>query len=201
MSPAQRENLRTVFFAVVLAMTFRTGVAQAYVVEGPSMEPTVFEGERLMVFRGAYGLSLPFVTHSVVSWSEPSVGDVVVVTSPLDGEDLVKRVIGVPGDVIEIREGVVFRNAEPFSVAEEGECALERQIDPSATCVLLSESTASRVWLTSLSDPTDVSSMPPVEVPPGHVFVLGDHRDRSNDSRRLGPIPASRLRGRVLFVE
>lgn len=200
----RREGWGTFVFALLLALSFRTGVAQAYVVEGPSMEPTVREGERVVALRCAYGLSLPFVTDAVATWASPAVGDVVIVESPAaDRADLLKRVVGVAGDVIAIEDGVVTRNGVPFQASVEGPCDPAREIDPSAECTLTRErdDTGARSWLTSRSDARVRDTMAPLRVPEGHVFVLGDHRDRSNDSRSLGPIPVTRVRGRVLFVE
>jgi signal peptidase I len=199
-----RENVGTFVVALVLALSFRVGVAQAYEVDGPSMEPTVFQGERVVALRCAYGLSLPLVTDAVLSWSSPTVGDVVIIESPAeDRADLVKRVVGVAGDVISIEDGIVMRNGEPFESAALGPCDPSREIDPSADCVLTREQDdrRERSWLTSRSQPSVLDSMAPVVVPEDHVFVMGDHRDRSNDSRHLGPIPVTRVRGRVLFVE
>jgi signal peptidase I len=202
--PTTRDNIATFVLALVAALSFRTGVAQAYEVDGPSMEPTVFQGERVVALRCAYGLSVPFVTDAVVMWSTPAVGDVVIVESPAaDRADLVKRVVGVAGDVISIENGVVMRNGEPFRSVVEGRCDPSRELDPSADCTLAREQddTGTRSWLTSRSQPSALESMAPLEVPEGHVFVMGDHRDRSNDSRYLGPIPVTRVRGRVLFVQ
>lgn len=199
-----RENVGTFVLALALALSFRTGVAQAYEVDGPSMEPTVFQGERVVALRCAYGLSLPFVTDAVTMWSSPAVGDVVIIESPAeDRADLVKRVVGVAGDVISIEDGVVMRNGEPFATAVEGTCDPRRELDPSVDCMLTREhdDAGARSWLTSRSQPSSLDSMTPIQVPEGHVFVMGDHRDRSNDSRRLGPIPVTRVRGRVLFVQ
>jgi signal peptidase I len=199
-----RENVGTFVVALVLALSFRVGVAQAYEVDGPSMEPTVFQGERVVALRCAYGLSLPLVTDAVLSWSSPTVGDVVIIESPAeDRADLVKRVVGVAGDVISIEDGIVMRNGEPFESAALGPCDPSREIDPSADCVLTREQDdrRERSWLTSRSQPSVLDSMAPVVVPEDHVFVTGDHRDRSNDCRHLGPIPVTRVRGRVLFVE
>lgn len=197
-----RGGAKTVVLAIVLAFGARIGIAQAYEVDGPSMEPTVFQSERLIVARCAYGLSLPWLEESLVRWGMPRPGDVVIVQSPRDGLDLVKRVIGVPGDRVEIRDGVIHRNGVAIAQDDVGACDPARQLDPDPTCRVYEESLEddARRWRISRSA-LDLDDLPEVEVPEGHVFVVGDHRDRSNDSRYFGPVPASRLRGRVLFVD
>ena len=195
------DNVRTVVLALLLAFGVRIGIAQAYVIDGPSMEPTLFQDERVVVARCAYGLSIPFVENALVRWADPAIGHVVIIQSPADGEDLVKRVVGLPGDLLEIREGILFRNGEPAERIDRGPCDVDRQIDLDPSCHVFEEHLdgAGR-WQTSGSGSLgDV--MPPTRVPADQVFVMGDHRDRSNDSRFFGPIPMSRLRGRVLFVD
>lgn len=199
-----RGGVKTIALAVALAFGARIGIAQAYEVDGPSMEPTVFQSERLFVARCAYGLSLPWLEESLVRWGLPRPGDVVIVQSPRDGLDLVKRVIGVAGDVIEIRGGVIHRNGVAITQDDAGSCDPARQLDPDPTCRVFEESLELggdvRRWRISRSA-LDLDDLPAVEIPEGHVFVIGDHRNRSNDSRYFGPVPASRLRGRVLFVD
>ncbi|HJL14306.1 MAG TPA: signal peptidase I [Sandaracinaceae bacterium LLY-WYZ-13_1] len=202
-STSVREVAKTIGLAVVIALGVRVGIAQAYQVDGPSMEPSLVTGERLFVLRAAYGLSVPFRTEALAVWAAPAPGDVVVVESPADGLDLVKRVIGVPGDVVEVRGGVVFRNGAPLAQRDLGPCDPARHGRVDAGCHAYRETLGERSWTTSRSVvggglDEDVA---PVRVPAGHVYVMGDHRDRSNDSRYFGPVPLSHLRGRVLFVD
>ena len=197
--------MKTVVLALGLAFGVRIGIAQAYEIDGPSMEPTMFQDERVLVARCAYGLSLPFLEETLLSWSTPSPGDVVIVQSPRDGLDLVKRVIGVPGDRIEVRSGVIFRNGEAIDQREVSECDPGRQLELDPSCRVYEESLrlpdgGERRWRVSRSA-LDSDTVPEVVVPEGQVFLVGDHRDRSNDSRSFGPVPASRLRGRVLMVD
>ena len=191
------DHVRTVLIAIVLAMCIRTGFAQAYVVEGPSMEPTLDDGQRVLVVKYPFGLTLPAAEEALVTWSEPEAGDVVIFGSPLDGTDLVKRVVGVPGDIIEIRDDAVFRNGQPLATGRVGDCRTPTGI----ACEWREERLGEVAWQTRFDADALPETHPPQMVPPGHVFVLGDHRDRSNDSRFFGTVPTTRLRGRVAFLD
>lgn len=196
-------TVRTIGLAVAIALGARVGIAQAYQVDGPSMEPSLVNGQRLLVLRAAYGLSVPGRSDAVAMWGTPAPGDVVVVESPSDGLDLVKRVIGVEGDVVAVRAGVVYRNGEPLEQIDVGPCDPARHREIDAGCRVFVERLGDRTWTTSRSIFWSglVDELPPLEVPPGHVFVMGDHRDHSNDSRSFGPIPVRHLRGKVLLVD
>lgn len=196
------ENTKSLALAIVLALGVRVGIAQAYEVDGPSMEPSLVSGQRLLVLRAAYGLSLPGIDEAVALWDLPEAGDVVIVRSPMDGLDLVKRVIGLPGDEIEVRAGVIWRNGEPVPQAVLGACDPARHASVDQGCEVIEEEIDGRRWRTSRSTLDSVfADVMPVQVPEGYVFVMGDHRDRSNDSRAFGPVSATRLRGRVLLVD
>lgn len=191
--------------AAVVVLGVRTGIALAYEVDGPSMEPTLRSGERLLVARCAYGLSIPYVREALAIWALPDRGSIVILQSPVEPVDLVKRVIGLPGDVVEIRDDVVWLDGEPLVRREIGPCEADRQLHRDPSCRIFEERLGDKVWRTSRrrdpEDPEPTESHPPIIVPPGHLYVLGDHRDESNDSRYFGPVPVSHLRGRVLFVD
>lgn len=201
--PTWLATAKTIGLAVAIALGARVAVAQAYQVEGPSMEPSLVSGQRLLVLRAAYGLSVPGRSEAVAMWSTPAPGDVVVVESPADGLDLVKRVIGVPGDVVALRGGVVYRNGAPLHRIDLGPCDPDRHRDLDIGCHVFVERLGERSYRTSRSilRSSVADDVPPTEVPPGHVFVMGDHRDRSNDSRAFGPIPVQYLRGKVLLID
>jgi signal peptidase I len=201
-TPARRrwEGVRTVLLALLIGFGVRVGIAEAYVVEGPSMEPTLTDHERVWVAKYAYGLSVPGVTEQVATWAAPMPGDVVIVNSPMDDLDLVKRVIGVGGDRIAIRDGRIYRNGELVPEHMVGPCDPSAMLEADPTCEIFEESMNGRSYQTSRS-PDSVDYDLTVEVPSGHVFVMGDHRDRSNDSRTFGPVPFNRLRGRVMGLD
>lgn len=162
---------------------------EAYEADGPSMQPTLLHGDRFIVDRGAYGLRLPGMDRPVASWGTPSPGDVLVVRSPFDGIDIVKRVIAVGGDEVEIRDDEVYLNGrsltrQPYRTDGEERTAVEGVGD--------------REWSVTASRFTPPERHGPVTVTHGEIFVLGDHRDRSNDSRYIGGVPLENIIGRAV---
>ncbi len=191
-------NLKTIGGAVLLALVIRTIFFEAFEIEGPSMEPTLLNGDRVVVAKFVYGLFLPLARQSAVTWGKPELGDVVIIKSPADNVDIVKRVIGLPGDTIAFRSSAVYRNGQPMKAVDEGACNKGRGRQKAPAC---------RVFATEVGQvPFRISGVPlmqnrePVRVPELHVYVLGDHRDSSNDSRSIGVIPFDRLKGKALAI-
>jgi len=196
------ENSRTIGGAVLVALLLRVSVVEAYVIEGPSMEPGLLNGDRVFVAKYPYGLSSPFRAESLVQWGAPRLREVVVLNSPADPIPIIKRVVGVAGDVIEVRADVVYRNGEALPQHVLGRCTEGTGAEGAAgdACRWYASEVGGRSFRTSRARPG--FDAPPVRVPADHVYVLGDHRDMSNDSRNpaLGPIPVARIRGRGLFI-
>lgn len=197
-------NVKTIVGAIALALFIRIVFFEAFAIDGPSMEPSLLNGDRVVVAKYPYGLFLPFSREAILTWGSPEVGDVVIVKSPQDEEDIVKRVIGVAGDTVSMVDGQVFRNGEAVPTVEVGVCEEDSQkvVDPE--CRVYEETVGERSWHTSHADlgfaARDLANWAPVTVPDGHIVVLGDHRDQSNDSRRIGLIPLSRVKGHALFI-
>jgi signal peptidase I len=190
-------NIKTIAGAVILALLIRTVLFEAFEIEGPSMEPTLLNGDRVVVAKFLYGLFLPLTSESVFNWSVPHLGDVVIIKSPADNVDIVKRVVGLPGDRMSITDGIVYRNGAALPVRDIGPCVKGRG----------SHNVGCRVWESSVDGKTfTISGVPTWQtrgvftVPDKHVYVLGDHRDSSNDSRTIGPIPINRLKGKALAM-
>jgi signal peptidase I len=154
-----------------------------------SMVPTMSVGDVLFVNRLAYNFHLPFVsTAEVVRWSTPARGDIIVFNAPpqiSSWETLyIKRVAAVAGDTIQVRDQRIILNGKPLTYMDEtGLAALETLGD-----------TKHRVHLA----PNHLANFGPVVVPAGHVFVMGDNRDNSADSRVWGPLALERVRGQAV---
>lgn len=195
-----RSNARTISGAVVLAILMRITIVEAFEIEGPSMEPTLLNGDRVVVTKFSYGLYIPFMDDALANWGTPEAGNVVIVKSPADNIDIVKRVIGVPGDRIEIREDVIYRNGAAVPQRSLGECKVDEELDVMPGCEWVEESLGGKTYRTSHSIVSAPFDLDEVTVPPGHVFLMGDHRDRSNDSRFFGMVPVTRIKGRALAI-
>lgn len=198
-----RSNVKTIVSAVALAILIRIVIFEAFEIEGPSMQPTLLNVDRVIVAKCLYGLFLPRMNEAVLNWGHPDQGDVVIVRSPADEQDIVKRVIGVPGDVVEVVDDHPIVNGRRLLVRSAGACVAEEQKDVDDSCRLYEERHGDHTYLVSHgSDAHGLANIPRQTVPPGHVFVMGDHRDESNDSRNssVGMIPFTRLKGPALFI-
>ncbi len=199
------ELLRTLLTVAAIALTVRFAIIQPYRIEGPSMEPTLLDGDQVFVAKYAYGFFPPFAHHALIHWADPKLGDVVILNSPMDGKDIVKRVVGVAGDTIEVRDFAVWRNGHPLQREVVGPCEHET-LYPGPCMVYRERLNGSDYEVSRRPGPplqtggAPYASYPPTKVPAGHVFVMGDHRDHSNDSRAIGVIPVERIAGKVLFV-
>ena len=194
-----KANVKTIGGAVLLAILIRIVIFEAFEIEGPSMEPTLLNGDRVVVAKFRYGLYLPFQQSASLTWGTPNRGDVVIVNSPEDIA-IVKRVIGLPGDTIEIRDNVVHVNGEPIAIEDLGRCDDGYQQETASTCHWFRESFGEHTWRISRNLAGPPTNHPRLEVPEGHIYILGDHRDRSNDSRFFGPVHQSRVKGQALLI-
>lgn len=183
-----RENKQLLLF-IVLMFTFRSSFADWYDVPTGSMKPTIVEGDRILVNKMAYRLELPFTDISVMETGSPQRGDIVVFNSKAADNRLVKRVIGIPGDVVTLVDNRLIINGHKLDY-EQTQDLITETIDGQSHVMQLTPST------------TDRHSFGPVTVPKEHLLVLGDNRNHSADSRYYGFIPQAELLGkatRVLF--
>jgi signal peptidase I len=197
-----REWLRPLLVVAIVLGSFRSAVADWNDVPSGSMEPTILPGDRVFVNKLAYDLKVPFTTWPLAQWADPSRGDVVVLFSPYDGRRLVKRVVGIPGDVIEVRGQRLRVNGSPASyVALPLPQAEADGLEGLPLQSLSLEGVGGRthgVMTTARSGPG--SNAGPLTVPPGSYFLMGDHRDNSFDSRFWGFAKRNVIVGRASRV-
>ncbi|MEM7137753.1 MAG: signal peptidase I [Myxococcota bacterium] len=197
-----KSNLLTIGGALILAIFIRITLFEAFAIDGPSMEPTLLDGDRVVVAKYPFGLFLPFTHEAMFNWGGPDPGDVIILHSPADNEDIVKRVIGVGGDEILIRGGKIYRNGEVLETLEVGPCLRDEQKNIDSSCMIYEETVDGVAHRMSHSKHDFPLDRLPVRIPEGHVYVLGDHRDSSNDSRNplIGAVENSRIKGKALFI-
>lgn len=173
-----REYFEAITLAVALALFIRTFAVQAFKIPSGSMLPTLLVGDHLLVNKLVYGLRIPFAEKRVLQVFAPQRGDVVVFVYPENrNQDFIKRVQGVPGQKIEIRDKVLYVDDEvaddPYGYFDEGVPLRPR-------------------WRGD--------NMGPIVVPEGEVFVMGDNRDHSHDSRFWGTVPIDDILGKAFIL-
>lgn len=186
-----------IVLAVVLVACLSLGF---YRLAGESMAPGLHTGDVVFVNKASYGLVIPFVNRAVLSWSTPEPGEVVLVALPRPEGDLVvfKRVAGGPGDRVEVTAGRLVLNGKPARYMPLSRLTV-RKWSSEAGARYEAETFADRPHQVVYGVPGGTpapSGM--ITVPPDHVFVIGDSRDNSRDSREVGPLPRSRILGRYV---
>lgn len=171
-----REYAEAIFIALLLALFIRTFVVQAFKIPSGSMIPTLLIGDHILVNKFCYGVKNPLDGTTWFSLEDPKPHDVIVFKYPVNpSQDFIKRVVGVSGDRIEIVEKKVYVNGAPF--VEPGAVNVEAETLPSVR-----------------------DNMPPVVVPAGAVFVMGDNRDNSHDSRFWGFVDLKAIKGKAFIL-
>lgn len=177
---AFREYAESIIIAIILALVIRTFVVQAFKIPSGSMEDTLLIGDHILVNKLAYGLQIPVhgtKIHFFGLLGLPQRGDIIVFPFPRDpSRDFIKRVIGLPGDRVEVRNHHAYVNGE----------ALKEPY------VRLDERAALH--------PSRYSHWGPEVVPPGKLFVMGDNRDNSADSRDWGFLDSEQVKGRAFII-
>ena len=201
-TPAAIRRSTFVFTALAviagLVVAFLAVVANWYDVPTRAMMPSILPGDRIIVNKIAYGLRFPFSRWHLVSWKEPALGDLVALWSPEDDKLLVERVIGLPGEVIEIRDNKIYRNGEsaayhPFVDDPTSKSDLQENV------ALYTEELGGHQHVIMIAG-SGLHPPGPFRVPEDAFFVMGDNRNNSRDSRYFGPVSRSRILGQVTSV-
>jgi signal peptidase I len=195
-----REYAESIGVAIAIALLLRFFVIEAFQIPSGSMIPTLAIGDHIFVSKFAYGINLlPFKEKTLLAWHQPQRGDVIVFKYPLGTDDYIKRVVGLPGDKIELHHNEIFINDKP----------MPRELVNARFPQKEGGTGADELWLEhldghphhTLQSPTGHNSeFGPWVVPPRNVFVMGDNRDNSNDSRVWGNVRYELIKGKALIV-
>lgn len=173
-----RKNIESVLIAIVLALIIRQFIISTYVIPTGSMLDTIQLGDQIIANKFIYGLRMPFNNATIIPISEPKRGDIVVFKPPHKDVDYIKRVVGIAGDTI------VIKNKKLFVNGKEVKKGYERFSD-------------SRVFPSYLQ-PRD--NYGPFKVPENSLFMMGDNRDNSDDSRYWGTVSLDNVKGKAMII-
>ena len=168
-----KEYLEPIVFAVLIALFIRAFIVQAFKIPSSSMEPTLLVGDHLLVYKFIYGIRIPYTDIKFLQYNKPKRGDIVVFIFPKDRrKDFIKRVIGTEGEKVEIIHNKIYINGKVID-------------DP---------------WGHFTMPRSSIEDYSPVKVPEGSLFVMGDNRDNSQDSRFWGFVNINEVKGKAFIV-
>ena len=176
-----REWGEALLFAIILAIIIRAFLIQAYRIPSSSMEDTLLKGDHILATKYNYGVTVPFTTYKIIGRDIiPKRGDIVIFTFPMNHEmDFVKRVVGLPGDTVAIINKKVFINGKEYKQGHE------KYTDP---------------YIVDRGISVVRDNMPETVIKPENIFVMGDNRDQSYDSRFWGQLPLENIKGKALII-
>lgn len=199
-----REWVRPLAVPLLAIAAAKSSLADINPVPTGSMQPTILCGDAIVVNKLSYDLKVPFTKYRIATWDYPARGDIVVCFAPDDKTRLVKRVVGVPGDMIELRRDVLYINgvARRYTAVSR-DAAGPRELEPAerdiAGFAREQLGTTSHLMML-LPHVTGARDFGPVRVPPKNYFMLGDNRNNSRDSRYFGFMPREEIVGRATGV-
>lgn len=190
------KNNRGFILFLVLLGVFRTAVADWNPIPSGSMRPTLVEGDVVLVNRLAYDFKVPLTDRIVLELGAPRRGDVVTFSSPKDGIRLIKRLVAIPGDTVEIRDQRLYVNGQTSEYVDAQRIDEPTDYGGTTPAIRVRERSAGSERAVQFFS-SNGSAFGPVAVPADHYFFLGDNRDNSLDSRYFGFVPRDKLIGRA----
>ncbi len=203
-----KREVRGWVLTILAVLAFRTLLYEAVYIPSGSMIPTLQIGDYVIVEKWAYGARLPFTDGTQAQWSSPKRGDVVVLLAPPGNprsDDLIKRVVAVAGDQVEIKDGALWLNGQPVPRTRiAGSCSYWNKPEGGPwleePCVAFEEQLERHRYGSYCTPSYYCGDVPAVVVPKDTVWLAGDHRDHSADSRVFGPVPIGRIKGRAVMA-
>jgi signal peptidase I len=205
---------KTILYALLIALVLRVVLFQPFTIPSASMEPTLLEGDYIIVSKFSYGFSRyslpisPPISHGRLFMREPNRGDIIVFKLPRDPHmDYIKRLIGLPGDTVQVRHGTVFINNQPIPQKPSGSSSIDIGGFQQTAEKLDETMSNGKTYTTYQVNPDDpAENTDPFVVPKGEYFFMGDNRDNSLDSRfspdndGVGFVPAENLEGKAELI-
>ncbi len=196
-------NNRMFILFISFLFIFRGAIADWHPVPTGSMKPTILEGDVIWENKLAYDLQIPFTDISLARLGEPKRGDIIVFTSEAAKKRMIKRLIGLPGETIEIKKNQLYINGQPAEYTKLRDPALEplRKSDKEEGIYALeSVGSLTHVLQVKPNYNNPLQNYGPIVIPKDHYFVMGDNRDNSADSRYYGLIPRTEIRGHATRI-
>ena len=196
-------NNKTFIIFISFLFIFRGAIADWHPVPTGSMKPTILEGDVVWENKLAYDLQIPFTDISLARLGEPNRGDIIVFTSKAANKRMIKRLIGLPGETIEIRKNQLFINGSPADYSKLRDPILEplREADKEEGVYALEHvGNLTHVMQVKPHYYNPMKNYGPITIPKDQYFVMGDNRDNSADSRYYGLIPRSEIRGHATRI-
>lgn len=221
-----REYIEALFTALLVAFFIRSFGVEAFKIPSGSMIPTLMVGDHIFVNKFIYGLRIPFTKKKLIHFKDPKRGEAIVFIYPLDeSKDFIKRVIGLPGDVIKIDGDAISVNGQPMlrdelkvepnqtpdtrHILVDAQVSLENVAPEKKASIsafpgwqdynFFGEKTGDTEHFVQFDDRPNFE-VGEIKVPEGHLFVMGDNRDNSSDSREWGFVPLENVKGRAMFI-
>lgn len=191
-----REYIEAFAIAILLALFIRTFIVQAFKIPSGSMKPTLLVGDHLLVNKFIYGIKVPYLDRIIIPIKNPQRGDVIVFKYPKDeSKDFIKRVIGIEGDVIEIKNKRLYINGEEITSEYVGVFDDDNYSKAVEETEFLGN-VKHRIW----DRENGHDDFGPITVPEDSVFTMGDNRDNSEDSRYWGFVTLNKIKGKALII-
>ena len=202
------DGIKGFLWVILFALTVRWLLVEPYRIPSGSMIPSLAVGDQIFVNKLSYGVRVPFTTNQLIEFSEPTRGDVAVFVCPDTPElNYIKRIVALAGDEVVVRNGVLSVNGEVLPRESQGDKVFQDRHFESSTWFefnALEETEGNHgVSYEVLADnarPAPTRDFGPFVVPEGHVFMMGDNRDHSRDSRVFGAVPVGHIMGRAMFI-